>query len=204
LVSPFPGQDNQVHYAGCSVAAVRFCRTTRIEPGLVRFGSLAETIDLLRATRWPGTSPVFDRQTRRPRSHYFAPESGRSCGANEMLRVRRPRQRLRSGSSPWFWRKPVSIVARSKHRSKPGLDAVWLAVVPPGVACLYSDEPPSLAGTLIGYLSPLSFAQMRNARALCLKLFVQESFLARSFALANAGIGDAIAVFHGSRLIRIS
>src|SRR6266498_4980569 len=62
-----------------------------------------------------------------------------------------------------------------------------LVTVPPGVACLYSDEPPSLAGTLIGYLSPLSFAQMRNARAVCLKLFVQEIFRARSFALAKAG-----------------
>src|SRR6266511_695897 len=62
-----------------------------------------------------------------------------------------------------------------------------LVTVLPGVVCLNSNEPPSLAGTLIGYLSPLSFAQMRNARPTCLKLFVQEIFRALSFALANAG-----------------
>src|SRR5882724_10001728 len=83
-------------------------RTTRIESGLAGVGSLAETIDPLHVTQSLGTSPAFDRQTRQPRSHYFVPESVRSCGANEKLRVRRPRQRLRSGSSPWFWRKPVS------------------------------------------------------------------------------------------------
>src|SRR5881628_3419550 len=86
LVSLFPGQDNQVHYSGCSVAAVRVRRTTRIEPALAGVGSLAETIDPLRATQSPGISPAFDRQTRQPRSHYFAPESVRSCGANEKLR----------------------------------------------------------------------------------------------------------------------
>ncbi len=32
-----------------------------------------------------------------------------------------------------------------------------------------------------------SFAQIRNARAVCLKLFVHEIFRALSFALANAG-----------------
>src|SRR5213075_2658977 len=57
--------------------------TTRIEPGLTGVESLAETIDPLRATQSPGISPAFDRQTRQPRSHYFAPESVRSCGANE-------------------------------------------------------------------------------------------------------------------------
>src|SRR6185369_1572525 len=94
-------------------------------PGLGGVGSLAEMIDPLRATQSRGISPAFDRQTRQPRSHYFALESVWSFGANEKLRVRKPRQRLRSGSSPWFWRKPVSIVARSNHRSKPGLDSVW-------------------------------------------------------------------------------
>ena len=122
----FPGRDNQVHYIGCSVAAVRVRRTTRIELALAGAGSLAGTIDPLRATQSPGISPAFDRQMRQPRSHYFALESDPSCGANEKLRVRRPRQRLRSGSSRWFWRKPVSILARSKHRSKPGLDSVGL------------------------------------------------------------------------------
>src|SRR5881394_3763532 len=76
---------DQVHYAGCSVAAVRVRRTTRIEPGLAGVESLVETIDPLRATQSPGISPAFDLQTRQPRSHYFAPESVRSCGANETL-----------------------------------------------------------------------------------------------------------------------
>jgi len=115
-----------MHYAGGSVAAVRVRRTTRIEAGLGGVGSLAETIDPLGVTQSPGISPAFDRQTRQPRSHYFALESVRSCGANEKLRGRRPRQRFRSGSSPWFWHKPASIVARLKHHRKPGLDAVWL------------------------------------------------------------------------------
>ena len=69
-MNPFPGLDNHEHYAGCSVAAVRVRRTTRIEPGLAGLGSLAETIGPLRETQSPGISPAFDRQTRRPRSPF--------------------------------------------------------------------------------------------------------------------------------------
>src|SRR5207253_7498743 len=53
---------------------VRVRRTTRIELALAGAGSLAGTIDPLRATQSPGISPAFDRQTRQPRSHYFRSE----------------------------------------------------------------------------------------------------------------------------------
>src|SRR2546423_952377 len=47
--------------------------------------------------------------------------------------------------------------------------------------------PPLVEEMFHGYLSPLSFAQIRNATLVCLKLFKQEMRLALALARASAG-----------------
>src|SRR6267143_5775626 len=47
--------------------------------------------------------------------------------------------------------------------------------------------PPLVEGMFQGYLSPLSFAQIRNATLVCLKLFKQAMRLALALARASAG-----------------
>src|SRR5438477_3946460 len=47
--------------------------------------------------------------------------------------------------------------------------------------------PPLVKETLHGYLSPLSFAQIRNARPVCLRLFKHAIRLALALARASAG-----------------
>src|SRR2546422_2817532 len=52
---------------------------------------------------------------------------------------------------------------------------------------MVSEYPPADEGTLIGYWSPLSSAQVRKDRPICLRLLVQLMRWARALARASAG-----------------